>query len=293
LHGHVHVGPDGTAYVPNGGCSAQQGGAVSTDAGVTWSEFLVPDTIGGGGKGSDPSVAIDKDNTAYFCYVQAEVNGGGRARVAVSHDHGKTWTDDADIGLPFGVVTAAFPEATLGGDPGRAACGFIGTTTKGDWQKGTFKGVWHLYIATTYDGGKTWTTVSVDPNDPVQGAGGICLAGLGCSGNNRNLLDFNEVTTDDKGRVLFGYDKGCVGKCVENPSRNTFVAHMRIVRQIGGKTLLAKYDGDAAKVPAACGTAAQSLDSGSGLTLGRVGGFGLGLLLPLLGVAALRRGWRR
>ncbi|HUS25643.1 MAG TPA: sialidase family protein [Candidatus Binatia bacterium] len=295
LHGHIHVGPDGTAYVPNGGCDSGQGGAMSTDAGLTWSEFIVPDTIGGGGKGSDPSMAIDKDNTAYFCYANAEVNGGGKARVAVSHDHGQTWTDDTDIGLPFGIVTAAFPQATVGGDPGRASCGFLGTTTKGDWQAATFKGVWYLYIATTYDGGKTWTTVSVDPKDPVQGQGGICLSGLGCSGRNRNLLDFNETTIDDRGRVLFGYVKGCTGSCIANPARNPFSADMRVVRQLGGRTLFAKYDGDAGAAHPACGSTAPpaALPSGSSPTL-RGGAAGLATLLPLLAGLLLRRrrAWR-
>src|SRR5205807_1483185 len=122
---------------------------------------------------------------------------------------GQPWTDDHDIGASVGVVHAVFPEA-VAGDSGRAACGFLGTDKSGDFQSPSFPGRWYLFIATTYDGGKTWTTVNATPNDPVQGAGGICLQGIACSGNNRNLLDFNEVTIDDHGRVLFGYDDGCV-----------------------------------------------------------------------------------
>ena len=262
LHGHIHVAPDGTAYVPSGtNCSGKQGGALSTDAGVTWNEFEVPGTVGNDSVGSDPSVGIDADNTAYYCYVQNEVNGGGRVHVAVSRDRGATWTDDIDIGAPFGILNAAFPEATVGGDSGRAACGFLGTTEPGDWQSlDNFHGVWYLYIATTYDGGRTWTTVNATPNDPVQGWGGIWLQGGGQK--NRNLLDFNEVTIDEKGRVLFGYDKGCVDACVTDPSQNTFVGDQRIARQTGGKTLLSQFDPAGATAPAAPCLSASSDDAG-------------------------------
>src|SRR5207248_7710607 len=59
----------------------------------------------------------------------------------------------------------------------------------------------------------------------------------------RNLLDFNEITIDDKGRVLYGYSDGCVTPdCIGGVAPNDFVADMRVARQSGGKTLLASYD---------------------------------------------------
>jgi PKD domain-containing protein len=236
LHGHVKVAPDGTVYLPVNNCGGSEGGVVSTDAGVTWNQFLVPNS---GTGNSDPSIGIDKSNTAYYCYAKSN----GSAHVAVSHDGGQTWTDDHDIGASVGVVQAVFPEA-VAGDSGRAACGFLGTDTPGDWQSTNFTGRWYLFIATTYDGGKTWTTVNATPNDPVQGAGGICLAGISCTGNNRNLLDFNEVTIDDRGRVLFGYDDGCVSSaCISSGgATNDFVGFERVARQTGGKPLYAQYD---------------------------------------------------
>ena len=65
---------------------------------------------------------------------------------------------------------------------------------------------------------------------------------MGGSATNRNLLDFNEITIDDKGRPAFGYSDGCVGDCVGNPTLNSFTAHMRLARQSGGKTLFAAFD---------------------------------------------------
>ncbi|HEX4323719.1 MAG TPA: PKD domain-containing protein [Gaiellaceae bacterium] len=236
LHGHIRVAPDGTTYLPVKDCGGSEGGAVSTNAGVTWNQFLVPNS---GTSQSDPSMGIDKNNTAYYCYTPND----GSAHVAVSHDGGQTWTDDHDIGASVGAVQAVFPEA-VAGDPGRASCGFLGTDKPGNLGSGTFPGRWYLYIATTYDGGKTWTTVNATPNDPVQGAGGICLSGIGCTGGNRNLLDFNEVTIDNRGRVLFGYDDGCVSQtCLSSGgATNDFVAYAKVARQTGGKSLYAQYD---------------------------------------------------
>ena len=113
-------------------------------------------------------------------------------------------------------------------------------------------------MATTYDGGNTWNVVNATPNDPVQGKGGIWQGG-GSGIQNRNLLDFNEVTMDEKGRVLFGYSDGCTGTCVGNPDNNTFRAAMRVARQIGGKPLFSAFDPNPAepavpKAPCLSGT---------------------------------------
>lgn len=239
LHGHVKVGPDGAVYVPAAQCGTQQGGSVSLDAGSTWSQFLVPGSQSFTGGSTDPSLAIDQDNTVYYCYVDGQ-GPEHHVHASVSHDHGLTWGHDTDLGAAVSVVNAVFPEA-VAGTSGRAACGFLGTDIAGDHESLDFPGDWYLFIATTYDGGATWTTVNATPNDPVQGAGGIWNGGG--SNQNRNLLDFNEVTMDDRGRVLFGYDDGCVSAaCLADPSHNDFVAWQRVARQTGGKTLLAQFD---------------------------------------------------
>jgi hypothetical protein len=240
LHGHVKVGSDGAVYVPVAQCGTQQGGVVSLDAGLTWKQFLLPGSQSFAGGSTDPSISIDASNTIYECYVDGQ-GAEHHVHVAASHDHGATWVNDTDIGGAAGVVNAVFPES-VAGSPGRAACGFLGTNAPGDHEALDFPGSWYLFIATTYDGGQTWTTVNATPNDPVQGAGGIWNGGG--SNQNRNLLDFNEVTIDDHGRVLFGYDDGCVtDACIQSGgANNDFVAFQRVARQTGGKTLLAAFD---------------------------------------------------
>lgn len=247
LHGHVRVSPDGTAYVPNRNCSdpngvSRPGVAVSTDNGLTWVVRTVPD--GTTGAGTDPSVVAGANNTIYLGYA----NGDGHAKIAVSHDRGLTWAKSQDAGTPFGIQNTEFPEV-MAGDDDRAAFAFLGTPTPGvaDTQSATFVGVWHLYVSFTYDGGLTWTTVDATPSDPVQRG---CIWNGGGSNPCRNLLDFNDITVDNFGRVLVGYADGCTGSCVTDPTQNASTgpasaqdALATIARQVGGRGLFAAFDG--------------------------------------------------
>ena len=233
LHGHVKVAPDGTAYLPNKGCGKHAAVAVSTDDGQSWNVRPVPPSTVGD---SDPSVGIGANGTAYFGYVGAD----GRPGVATSTDRGKSWQHGQQVGGNLGVKNAVFPTMVAGSD-GRAALAYLGTTTGGDYQNAKkFHGVWHLYVSTTYDGGRHWVTRDATPHDPVQ-RGSLCTAGTTC-GNDRNLLDFMDVTLDKHGRILVGYADGCIGTCVRNPSKNGHDAWATIARQRGGKTLYAKFD---------------------------------------------------
>jgi hypothetical protein len=265
LHGHVKVAPDGTVYVPDssqclvpvpGGTAEKVVAFVSNDAGQTWSVSALP--LSTGGAASDPSVGIATDGTLYMCYE----NGDSHVHMAVSHDKGATWVNDKDIGLAAGIVQTRFPQS-IAGDPNRASCAFLGTTTSGDGNSLDFEGVWHGYIATTYDGGLSYHLVNVTPNDPVQGYGGV-----GPDGTNRNLLDFNDLQIDSTGRTLFAFADGCIGGCVRDPSQNPFASKATVVRQVGGRTLFAAFDDDAGtqynsttpiKPAAACALESESL----------------------------------
>lgn len=248
LHGHVKVSPAadplqpmttgkfvGTVYVPNFDCNTAQGVSVSEDSGLTWEVRRVPgSTIAGE---SDPSVGIGANGTVYFGYQ----NGDGHPRIAVSRDQGRTWTNDQDVGTALGIQNIQFP-AVVAGDDDRAAFTFIGTTTGGNDQAAGFPGVWHMYAAHTFDGGVTWTTVDVTPIDPLQ-KGCVWLAG----GSNpcRNMLDFNDATVDEEGRVLIGYADGCIDTCLaldpNGPTRK-YDDYGTIARQTTGKRLFARFD---------------------------------------------------
>ena len=238
LHGHVKVAPDGTVYVPDSSQCVLATGAsadhviafASEDAGQTWAVRPVPQSIGG--DGSDPSIGIATDGTLYMCYPNADSS----IHVAVSHDKGRTWAGGQNVGAALGLVQTRFPQM-IAGDPDRASCAFLGTNTGGNGSSLNFKGVWHGYQATTYDGGASWHLVNVTPGDPIQGHGGV-----GPDGTNRNLLDFNDLQLDEQGRTLFAFADGCIGACVQDPAVNSFAAKATIVRQTGGRTLYKKFD---------------------------------------------------
>ena len=246
LHGHVRVSPDGTAYVPNEKCMdangvSRPGVAVSVDNGLTWVVRTVPDAQSIS-PGSDPSIAAGANNTIYLGYVNVD----GHAKIAVSQDRGLHWSKSKDAGTPFGTQNAEFAEV-IAGDNNRAAFAYLGTPTAGDTQSADFLGIWHLYIAFTYNTGRTWTTVDATPSDPVQRG---CIWNSGGSNPCRNLLDFNDITVDKFGRVLVGYADGCTGSCVNDVSQNATTgpataqdALATIARQVGGRGLFAALDG--------------------------------------------------
>jgi hypothetical protein len=256
LHGHIKIGPDGTAYVPTRGCGgalpyhtgpdAWHGLVVSEDNGITWKirRVQIPGSAitGSTMTDRDPSVAIASDGTVYYAYQAAN----GHSRVAVSRDKGLTWINDSDVGAAMGVENSLF-HAAVAGDGDRAAVAFFGTETAGaNYDQPDFPGVWYLYIATTLDRGQTWTVQNASPGDPVQ-RGGICGSG-GC----RNLLDFFGADIDKRGRVLVGYDDGCISAtCISGVrsygmlAQNDFTAKAVIARQASGKRLFAAYDNEA------------------------------------------------
>lgn len=247
LHGHIKVAPDGTVYVPNKNCGGEQGVAVSTDNGLSWTIHTVDGSTPGD---TDPSVGIGADGTVYLGYA----DGDGHARVAVSHDRGQSWQHVQDVGASHGIQNSVFP-AVIAGDSGRAAYFFLGSTTPGANGRATdrsFPGTWYGYIATTYDGGASWVTVNATPNDPVQ-RGVICTSGTTCPDGTRNLLDFNDLTVDKQGRVLAAFADGCVtADCIRGVDRNSdgrldandndFTDKATIIRQTGGKRLFAAFD---------------------------------------------------
>lgn len=254
IHGHVKVAPDGTVYVPNKTCGGKQGFTVSTDNGLTWTVVTDPASLNTP-KLVDPSIGIGKNGTVYFAYESgADASGSFPAKVAVARRNANgtyTWSNDQVLGADLGIKNAVFPAAVssalnpsaVAADDNRAAVAFLGSTAPGDYTNTSFPGSWHLFISTTFDGGVTWKTVDATPTDPVQ-RGSICTLGtVDCNHvpDDRNLLDFMDVTIDSQGRVLVGYADGCIGGCV-NGTENSYTSLATIARQSGGKRLISAFD---------------------------------------------------
>ncbi|CAN5364365.1 hypothetical protein BH24PSE2_BH24PSE2_04100 [soil metagenome] len=244
LHGHVKVDPaNGAAYVPNKSCNGDQGVAYSDDNGLTWEIRRVPGT--GAGEW-DPSVSISSEfggNGHGVVYMG--MDSGGRPLVSVSEDEGATWSTPVDVSN--GVIKTTSFATMIAGDPDRAAFGFLGTTTPGSLGVHQSPAVWDLYIAMTFDRGQTWSLTNVTDGDPVQ-RGVICDQGTTCP-SNRNLLDFNDIQMDKRGRPVAYFADGCVGDCVNNPNIVTQAARANIARIKSPKGLLAAFDGAIPRAP--------------------------------------------
>lgn len=250
LHGHPKVGPQGTVYLPNKGCSSLSGGGsgvavvVSEDAGLTWTVKVIPGT---GSARWDPSVAIGADGAVYVGYMEEDIAGGSEVpRVVVSHDKGNTWSAPVDVGAPYGIQNAVFP-AIVAGDANKAGFFFLGTTTPGDSNNNSAAHMgstvedaaeWYGYVATTYDGGASWHVTNATPGDPVQ-RGDICSGGTSCAttGLHRNLLDFNDAVIGYDGRMLAGFADGCVGSCATGDTIS-WSDKGTILRQVDGPCLI-------------------------------------------------------
>lgn len=250
IHGHLKSGPDGTIYLPPDGCEPEDtdatpaGIAVSEDNSLTWTVRKVPGS--NAGDGGHPSIGVATDGTLYLAYSSKGEDGVpyGPVQVAKTTDKGETWTTPVTLGADLGVKSSSFPIA-VAGDGDRAAIGFLGTTDDGNPRATEeFEGRWDLYVSVTYDGGATWTTRNVTPDSPIQ-VGSICTGGLSCGGD-RNLLDFNDMVIDERGRILVALADGCLKPSCTPADRNE---HGLIVRQATGRGLLAEFDTDTTTQP--------------------------------------------
>ena len=249
LHGHVKISPkDGSVYLPFNQCDGVGSVVVSLDNGITWTvRHVATATISAQPSASfqDPAVTIDTTGRVYYVIANNDTD----AAVLTSDDHGGTWQNLGEVSSVYGLRNIRYPAATAG-DAGRAAVSFLGTTTPGDALLGTFQGVWHLYIAQTFDGGVHWTTTDATPNAPMQRG---CIWAKGGANICRNLLDFFDMTADKNGRVLVGYVNGCEGgNCVQAPltgqgesppgQGNAYTDTATIARQSSGRRLFAAQD---------------------------------------------------
>lgn len=224
--GHVKVAPQGTVYVPSSHCQTRQGVAVSDDRGLTWRTRAIPGSTVAINT-FDASVATTPSGWAYVAWEGANQH----QYVTLTKDHGAHWGPNVDVSAPAGLRATAF-SAMVAGDDARAAVAFLGTSDAGQANDASFQGAWWLYVAFTYDGGATWTTVRASP-DPVQ-YGWICSGGIGCPGQ-RNLLDFLDASVDPQGRVLVAYADGCPPGCASVAA--SWHARITLARQAGGDGL--------------------------------------------------------
>lgn len=251
IFGHIKAAPDGTVYLPPRYCpdltagEFQTGVAVSEDNGLTWDVRELPGSVYG--DAGHPSVAAGRNGDVYLGYGgpldRTTVFQSGPPMAAMSKDKGKTWSKPVNVGADARIQNTRFP-VMVAGDAGRAAFGYLGSTTAGNGSAPGFAGRWDLYVSFTSDGGRTWRTTRATPEHPVQ-VGPICTSGTTC-GSSRNLLDFNDMQIDPAtGRVVVAFADGCPGSAACT-TKSRFQKAV-ISKQTDGPSLYAKAPGKKAK----------------------------------------------
>ena len=224
LHGHGHVGQDGTVYLPKGHCG-QPWLAISTTEGATWERIQVAKN---GVAHHEASVATDRKGNIYYAWSARD----RLIYLAISKNGGKSWTKPTMVGAP-GVNETNLPSLDVGA-PGQVAIAYMGTenspgrpfpkntgtTTNPDCfvaqlpcptppeYKDT---TWHGYMTITknaLDKNPTFFSTTVnDQKDPLKrGACGPGRCGL-------DILDFIDITIAPDGQVWSSWVDACTVAC--------------------------------------------------------------------------------
>lgn len=217
--------PDGTVYAPLGGlsgCDTVRIG-VSRDNGWSWS-IAEPDVGDLGQDEIDPDVTVTPDGTAYYVFRSTKDRV---VHILSSTDAFESVAPPVRV-PPADVKSTNFAAITHMGD-GRIAVAYLGSRdTDAHPTEAPDDARYHLFVSFSEDGGRTFTTSQVTPDeDPVQ-IGRIHYGGG--SDPKRNLLEFIDVVTGPDGRVWVAFTDGCVEGCAtseESVARATTVAVMR------------------------------------------------------------------
>ncbi len=264
FHGHIRVSPStGFVVVPTASCGEHAGYISTADGGVTWTANEIEESAEWT-NGFDPSAQFSRPG-GWFYYGMVSEHG---IYMALSKDEGASWeplgggmgvaeTTWLDVGQFHDppVVAGVFTNVQTGDDE-RVALSFIGLEGGPGKDLEFLKSneiyqcndrqdelVWHYYVALSYDAGRTWAVHKLT-TDPVQ-VGGIYDVVIGGGGGCRNLLDFQDMDIDSKGRIHIGWADGCTRECATDPDINSTGARdsaPRLLRQIGGKGLFKEFD---------------------------------------------------
>ena len=170
--------------------------AVSDDGGHTWTDKPIGCSTQFGANGLDhnfPNVSVAPNGTLFYA-----VSNDKAVYVAMSTDHGSTWTCSGPVSTP---AQAIFPwiVATSAGED----LVYYGAPTTGTGQE------WYVYFAQNSAQSVTgWSTTQLMPVH----SGSVCEGGVSCT-SGRQLLDDFGVDTDQSGwaHIAFSHDSPDLG----------------------------------------------------------------------------------
>ncbi|MDQ3941079.1 MAG: glycoside hydrolase [Actinomycetota bacterium] len=242
LHGHGHVGYDGTVYVPKGHCG-QPWLSISRDEGRTWTRVQVAKI---GAEGHEASVAADKAGNIYYTWVSRD----RMPYLVVSRDGGKKWSDPMMIGPP-GLKEANLPSLDVG-DPGKIAVAYMGSENspfrpvKRD-EEGECTAVNQCggdpdYSKTTWNGYMMVSTTALDP-DPIFFTGTVndkkdpLIRDTCGPGRCRAVFDFIDIIVGRDGTAWGAWVDGCISLCATPAGGGNMGSDGVVGRLVGGPKL--------------------------------------------------------
>jgi hypothetical protein len=199
--GHAVTDAQGTIYLPKGHCG-QPTLAISKDEGRSWTRVqvsnkgLAKDRYGL--QTHDAAVGVDRDGTLYFAWLARDA----LPYLAISRDHGATWSEAVGIAPP-GVRDVGLLELAVGA-PGRIAVAMVGAEEPdGPAWRGYLVGSLNALDARPdFVGG-----VVDNESDPF--IVGNCHTRCGA------MMDFIDVRISPDGTAWAAFVDGCTGSCVQ------------------------------------------------------------------------------
>jgi len=202
--------------------------AKSTDGGSTWTRSQVANLGNHNPQNLFPEIAIDKAGNLYYTWSQTQgpaqdasgFTGEQDVYYTYSTDRGTTWV--APIPLTQETNDSAVMPWMVAGDPGRVDLVYYkansGLNSNVGFDASGNPMVWNVYFAQSVNALNTGSNFkSVQISDHPNHLGGICTAGLSCSGD-RDLLDFFTVDVDHLGaaNVVWADDNTTRGSDTRN-----------------------------------------------------------------------------
>src|SRR5688572_3555945 len=253
---------EGILYIPTSNCGVPRV-AISEDEGLTWrfsqvSTKLASRTYDGFAFGWT-SVAVDSAGTIFYAWIADDL----LPWMAVSRDHGATWSEPVNVAAP-GVTEAALVQV-VAGSAGRVALSYLGSSNAPGFvpcaaaaacaaqiirspvepglQPGYEATTWDAYMALLPDAGADdpaihSVVVSGDGSDPL--IRGTCGPSR-CADSGEDFVDL-KIGPDGVPHAVF-VDR-CMRECVEGGTANTPKGEVQAVvaRLVGGPSLWGDAD---------------------------------------------------
>ena len=180
--------------------------------------------------------ATDPNGVAHLFFITKVADDGttnGTVYVCYSNDHdillkhstdkGATWSDPVRVNN-VGTNSNVFPWMETGPTPGSVGIVWFGTTAGNDDTA-----EWRVYYAQSFNASSnnpTFREVLVTEPEHIIHAANISEGGL-TGANNRNLIDYFQVSFDPQGAAVIAY----------TDDHNDYDGHTYVARQIGGPSI--------------------------------------------------------